>query len=156
MNNKLKDLVDENRDKIETMRFNRLGRVMVMSITVITLLCAALAFYWDSEPGLFDVKKNQTDLLVNVTRQPITGSATITTLITMADIMLHKPGGYLSNDIAPPGIFMDNIPNWELGVLVQIRDMARTLRNNLSRSQSQSQEDVSLVTAENQFYFDNE
>jgi hypothetical protein len=50
---------------------------------------------------------------------------------------------------------MDNIPNWEFGVLVQLRDMARTLRNNLSRSQSQSQEDVDLVTAENQFYFDN-
>ncbi|MDZ7685060.1 MAG: DUF2333 family protein [Gammaproteobacteria bacterium] len=34
--------------------------------------------------------------------------------------------------------------------------MTRTLRNNLSRSQSQSTEDVDLVTAENQFYFDNE
>jgi len=74
----------------------------------------------------------------------------------MADILLHKPGGYLSNDMSPPGSLMDNIPNWEFGVLVQLRDMARTLRNNLSRSQSQSQEDADLVTAENQFYFDNE
>jgi len=35
-------------------------------------------------------------------------------------------------------------------------DMARTLRNNISRSQSQSSEDPSLVRAENQFYFDND
>ena len=51
---------------------------------------------------------------------------------------------------------MDNVPNWEFGVLVQVRDMARTLRNNLSRSQSQSSEDVALVSTENQFYFDND
>ena len=36
---------------------------------------------------------------------------------------------------------MDNIPNWELGALVQLRDMVRTLRNNMSRSQSQSTEE---------------
>jgi len=34
--------------------------------------------------------------------------------------------------------------------------MARTLRNNLSRSQSQSTEDIGLVTAENQIYFDSD
>lgn len=76
-------------------------------------------------------------------------------MITLSDTLLHKPGGYLSNDIAPPGSMMDNVPNWEFGVLVQLRDMARTLRNNLSRSQSQSAEDADLVQAEGQFYFDN-
>ena len=78
------------------------------------------------------------------------------TTIAIAERLLDKPGGYLTNDILPPGIWMDNVPNWEFGVLVQIRDMARTLRNNLSRSQSQSTEDIGLVTAENQFYFDSD
>ena len=50
---------------------------------------------------------------------------------------------------------MDNIPNWELGALVQLRDMVRTLRNNMSRSQSQSTENLNLVNAEGLFYFDN-
>ena len=155
MKNYFNNLLDENREKLETMSFNSIGKVTAVATIIVILLCSGLSFYWDSEPELFDVKKNQADLLATATRQPITGSATITAMITMADVMLHKPGGYLSNDIAPPGIFMDNIPNWELGVLVQLRDMARTLRNNLSRSQSQSQEDSSLVAAENQFYFDN-
>lgn len=155
MKNYFNDLIDENREKLETMSFNNLGKVSAVFTIIIVLLCTGLSFYWDSEPDIFDVKKNQADLLATAARPPITGSATITTMITMADVMLHKPGGYLSNDISPPGIFMDNIPNWEFGVLVQLRDMARTLRNNLSRSQSQSQEDSSLVSAENQFYFDN-
>ena len=155
MKNYFNNLLDENREKLETMSFNSIGKVTAVATIIVILLCSGLSFYWDSEPELFDVKKNQADLLATATRQPITGSATITAMITMADVMLHKPGGYLSNDIAPPGIFMDNIPNWELGVLVQLRDMARTLRNNLSRSQSQSQEDSSLVAAENQVYFAN-
>jgi hypothetical protein len=86
----------------------------------------------------------------------VPGSATVATIITLSDMLLNKSGGFLTNDISPPGIMMDNIPNWEFGVLVQLRDMARTLRNNLSRSQSQSTEDQGLVTAENQFYFDND
>jgi len=86
----------------------------------------------------------------------VRGSTTVATTIAIAERLLDKPGGYLTNDILPPGIWMDNVPNWEFGVLVQIRDMARTLRNNLSRSQSQSTEDIGLVTAENQFYFDSD
>ena len=86
----------------------------------------------------------------------VTGSTTVATMITMADVLLYKRGGYLHNDIILPSVLMDNVPNWEFGVLVQIRDMARTLRNNLSRSQSQSTEDADLVKAEGQFYFDND
>ncbi|MDX5151685.1 MAG: DUF2333 family protein, partial [Acidiferrobacterales bacterium] len=59
-----------------------------------------------------------------------------------------KPGGYLSNDIAPPGVFLDNMPNWEFGALVQIRDLAKSLRNDMSRSQSQSLEQPDLAEAD--------
>jgi len=48
---------------------------------------------------------------------------------------------------------MDNVPNWEFGVLVQIRDFSRALRNDISRSQSQSLEDPDLSIAEPQFNF---
>ena len=49
---------------------------------------------------------------------------------------------------------MDNMPNWELGVLTQVRDMARALRKDFSRSQTQSREDPDLAIAEPQFNFD--
>ena len=49
---------------------------------------------------------------------------------------------------------MDNMPNWEFGVLVQSRDMALALRNDLSRSQSQSTEDKDLVNAATKFHTD--
>ena len=54
------------------------------------------------------------------------------------DVLLHKRGGYFSNDILPPWVFLDNVPNWEFGVLTQVRDLARAMRNDFSRSQTQS------------------
>ena len=70
------------------------------------------------------------------------------------ETLLDKRGGYLSNDIMPPSIWLDNIPNWEFGVLVQVRDLSRSMRNDFSRSQSQSAEDVDLIIAEPKFNFD--
>src|SRR5690606_8123731 len=80
--------------------------------------------------------------------QPVTGAMTTATLIEVAETLLEKPGGYLSNDVMPPGLYLDNIPNWEFGVLVQVRDLSRAFRENFSRSQSQSSEDRDLVTVE--------
>jgi hypothetical protein len=74
----------------------------------------------------------------------------------VADTLLEKPGGYLSNDVFPPGVWLDNIPNWEFGVLVQVRDFSRAMRKDFSRSQSQSTEDKDLAIAEPQFNFDSE
>ncbi len=133
-----------------------IGKVSGGLLSTLLLLSMILGFLWDSEPDLFDVEQNarsDTDLS---DQQGITGRATVATLMRLADTLLGKPGGYLSNDIMPPGIWMDNVPNWEFGVLVQIRDMSRTLRNSFSRSQSQSIEDRDLVNAENQFYIDND
>jgi len=67
--------------------------------------------------------------------------------------LLEKDGGYTHNDLLPPGLFIDNMPNWEYGVLVQSRDLARALREVLSRSQSQSREDVDLTLAEPRINF---
>jgi hypothetical protein len=69
--------------------------------------------------------------------------------------LLTKPGGYISNDRFPPGLWMDNMPSWEYGVLVQVRDLSRALRKDFARSQSQSAEDADLAKAEPRFNFDN-
>ena len=50
---------------------------------------------------------------------------------------------------------MDNIPEWEFGVLMSLRDTARVYRNDFSRSQSQSVEDPDLNQAEGHYFFDN-
>ena len=72
----------------------------------------------------------------------------------VAGTLLDKPGGYLTNDHLPPGVLLDNIPNWEQGVLQQVRDLARVIRNDYSRSQSQSREDVDVSIAEPKFFFE--
>lgn len=123
-------------------------RILLTLALIYLLINAVLGLYWSSEPD---------QIQPTFSNQPaITGVATTTALITVATTVLDKPGGYLSNDITPPGIFLDNIPNWEYGVLIQVRDLSKTLRESFSRSQSQSTEDDDLVVAEPRFNFDTE
>jgi len=92
-------------------------------------------------------------LKLEASGQPVVGVATTEMLIKSMETLLEKPGGYMSNDIAPPSVFLDNITNWEFGVLQQIRDLAKALRNDYSRSQSQSRADINLENAEPRFNF---
>jgi hypothetical protein len=123
---------------------------------VYIVVCIVFAVLWDHEPDLFDVGENAARMMESRNRQVVTGVPTTSALITMAETLLDKRGGYLSNDIFPPSIWMDNVPNWEFGVLVQLRDMSRIMRNDLSRSQSQSQEDPDLSQAEGKFFYRND
>lgn len=118
------------------------------------LVILAVGFYWSSEPALFDVEKQALGKTSAANRESlITGAATTTALIEVTETLFDKRGGYLTNDILPPGVWLDNIPNWEYGVLVQVRDLARVMRESYSRSQSQSVEDPALKDAEAQFNF---
>jgi len=122
-------------------------------ITILNMLF--LMFYWDTESAVFDVQK-QSQYRNQGSTEYVTGFVTVATMIEVAETLLYKRGGYLSNDIMPPSVFMDNIPSWEFGVLTQIRDLARSMRNDFSRSQTQSVEDNDLMTADPQFHFDSE
>lgn len=88
--------------------------------------------------------------------KPVIGYATTQMMVQAVDTLLNKPGGYLSNDISPPGVFLDNMPNWEFGVLQQVRDLAKALRNDYSRSQTQSVADQDLELAEPRFSVNSE
>lgn len=107
-----------------------------------------VSWYWSREPETFWVQSE-----VDGERATV-GFATTNTLIRVAGTLLDKPGGLLVNDIAPPGLILDNVPSWEVGVLTQVRDLARVMRNDYSRSQSQSNEDRDLSDAESHFYID--
>ena len=117
------------------------------------LICAVLAVWWSIPPAAFDVKNAVARHAPAAPQPAVTGSTTTATLIEVITVLLEKDGGYIRNDIAPPGVLMDNMPNWEYGVLIQSRDLARALREVMSRSQSQSKEAVDLTLAEPRINF---
>lgn len=130
---------------------------LVIGMLIVALLgLSVTGWYWSREPDSFNVETLAKARAERQNLPLVTGFVITSTLMEAAETLLNKPGGYLSNDIAPPGIFLDNIPNWEFGVIVQTRDLARALRNNMSRSQSQSTADPDLEVAEPQFNFDSE
>jgi len=132
------------------------GGALRWGVVVIALLVVAvvgLGTWWSVQPDKFDVQANTEELLgADVIAPP--GSAIVASAIRVADTLLHKPGGYLQNDMTPPGIIMDNMPSWEYGVLTELRDSVRSLRNDFSRSQSQSIENNNLRKADSEFNFD--
>lgn len=131
-------------------------RWLLLPLVLIFLLLLILGAYWSFTPPLFNVAARTEAVLAQMDRQPVVGAATTVSLITVADTLLNKPGGYLSNDVTPPSLWLDNMPNWEYGVIIQVRDMSKAMREAFSRSQSQSLEDENLATAESRFNFNND
>lgn len=131
-----------------------IGKIIIALVLVYLLVTIILGMIWSSEPDTFSVREHTRTVAQEMGREPVTGFATTATMIRVAETLLDKSGGYISNDIFPPGLWMDNMPAWEYGVLVQLRDFSRALRQNISRSQSQSSEDPDLTVAEPQFHFD--
>ncbi len=133
-----------------TTRAGRAGLLAVVGLAALLVVSAAIGWYWSREPATFWVNESHPD------RPGAVGYATVDTLIRTVSWLLDKPGGYLSNDVMPPSVWLDNMPNFEFGVLVQSRDLARVLRNDYSRSQSQSTEDRDLAIAEPALNFSND
>lgn len=123
-------------------------RMTGFSAAALLLVFSGLGIYWSRMPEVFWVNQNIDD------ERSLVGYATVDTLTRVAATLLDKPGGYLNNDRLPPGVWLDNMPNWELGVLQQVRDLARVIRNDYSRSQSQSREDEDVSEAEQAFFID--
>ena len=141
-------------DSLQLLQSKGGRRVVTATVLTYVTLTLGLGFYWSMTPDAFDVVENRTTYLKS-SDQVVTGAATTAALLEVTRLLLEKDGGYISNDITPPGAFMDNMPNWEYGALIQSRDLARALREVLSRSQSQSQEDVDLTLAEPRINFQN-
>ncbi|GAA0281412.1 MULTISPECIES: DUF2333 family protein [Pseudomonas] len=132
-----------------------MSRAVLSVLGLYLLVTGALGWYWSEEPALFPVQQNAQIAADKDGKQMVVGFTTVETLKTVVGTLLNKPGGYISNDRFPPGLWMDNMPSWEYGVLVQVRDLTRALRKDFARSQSQSAEDADLAKAEPRFNFDN-
>ncbi len=122
---------------------------------VVLLILIILGEWWGSEPDLFNVQEEAVKRMeVTHTDQMPIGYVYTNTLAHIAEVLMYKPGGYISNDVAPPGVLLDNIQNWEHGALIMLRDGTTALRNHFARDQSQSAEDKDLAKAEPYFYYE--
>jgi hypothetical protein len=124
-------------------------------IAVVGGLLFAVAEYWGDEMDRFDVLQvAMKDAGVENPKELPIGYAYASAIIHIAETLLKKPGGFLSNDMFPPGVLEDNMPQWEYGALTSLRDGTSALRNHIARAQTQSKEDADLAKAEPMFYFD--
>lgn len=118
------------------------------------VLLYAIAVYWSYEPEVIDIQALTNKQAQAYGEKPVIGYATTTALIYATETLLNKSGGFIANDVMPPGLIMDNIPSWEFGALEIVRDMALAMRKDFSRSQSQSMEDPQLKVAQPQLNID--
>jgi hypothetical protein len=132
------------------------GRYSLILAALLIILWTGLGIFWSREPAIYDMPALAAQNASDNGQQLVVGYTTTYALSYLTDFLLTKPGGYLSNDMTPPSVFLDNMPSWEFGVLVQLRDLSRSLRKDMSRSQSQSTEDEYLAKAEPLLSFDND
>jgi hypothetical protein len=134
----------------QSINAKRIAIVAVLLVIIFWLI----GWYWSLSPDTFDVKDRlKTSSTVENPTQ-IAGYTITTAMIDVSETLLDKPGGYLSNDVIPPGVLLDNMPAWEFGALEMIRDLALSMRKDFSRSQSQSMENPYLTKAHPKFNMD--
>ncbi len=124
-------------------------KVVSWTIGAVLLVMTVIGIYFSREPDIFWVNHSAD------AESAVVGISTTDTLIRVAETLLDKQGGYLTNDKMPPSVFLDNIPSWEFGALTQVRDLGRVMRDDYTRSQSQSKEDEDIAKGAPRFFFDN-
>ena len=128
-----------------TISFNK---KILIPLFIIIIGLWAISIWWSFMPAPYDVKERTREVASASNHKIVPGYTTTTTLIELTNWLVDKPGGFLSNDLTPPSIIMDNMPAFEYGVLEQVRDLALVMRLDFSRSQSQSTGDKDLETAQ--------
>ena len=104
-------------------RNNRIWKGLLWLLAILLLVDVALGWYWSWEPDLSEVNRRD---------GAVAGETMTREVIHVASPLLDKPGGYLRNDVMPPGLWLDNMPNWEAGVTRQVRDAVTLLGESLS------------------------
>lgn len=133
-------------------------RFFLWAICSYCLLVIIFAIYWSFSPAKLEVRAAIHAVLVkqDIVLKPQfpAGVATTASLIAVTEKLWGKKGGYLANDLFPPGIFLDDMPNWEVGVMMQVRDMIHTLRASFSQASAHVVIDDDLQKAEVRLHFD--
>jgi hypothetical protein len=124
-------------------------KVTAWTVGIVLVLMIIIGIWASRESKIFWVNRSADQ------ETAIVGYSTVDTLIRVGETLLTKNGGYLTNDKLPPFVFLDNIPSWELGVVNQMRDLGRVMRDDYTRSQSQSKEDPDVAEGSPKFFYDN-
>ena len=107
----------------------RTAIIILLSLCIILYL---IGWWWSREPELLAVQKVAEAHAAQAGQSVVVGYTTTVTLGTVAKTLLEKPGGYLTNDVIPPSIFLDNMPNWEFGAFSVTRLPLHSLGGLLS------------------------
>ena len=133
--------------KIEPDRMRRWKRIALAGIASFVLAVGALGISWSLQPDPFDVRSVALERVDGDASRLVPGAVTVSSIGRVARTLLDKPGGFVNNDIFIPGAYLDNMPSWEYGVIKEVRDSLGALRNDFSRSQTQSIENLDLRKA---------
>ncbi len=132
----------------------RWKRVVIVSVGTLVLAIGALGAYWSLQPDHFDVRAVALKRVGGDETKLVRGAVYVATIGKVARTLFEKPGGYLFNDVFIPGVYLDNMPSWEYGVIKEVRDSLHALRNDFSRSQTQSIENHDLRKADEFLNYD--
>ncbi len=148
-------------------RRQRFMRVAGIALVVYLGVNLGLSIWWSREPPIFDtLEEARTHAIAQKhiaegADLPM-GYHTVHTAQRLIDTLLDKPGGLLVNDMFPPATYgavpwrvedaygvrrwkavrvrwLDNIPNWEYGALVAVRDIVLVLMLDMTRYRGQSE-----------------
>ena len=93
-----------------------------LTLVLIFLLLFGVVVYWSNEPKLFNVRQVAKEKAAGRNENLVTGHVTTSTLIMVANQLLDKPGGYLTNDMLPPSVEL------------KVKQRVRALRVSLNTS----------------------
>ena len=114
MKERLKRLFVRSKETLETKTttpaFTRLAFYLAVALGLLVL---PVGLYFNQTPDRFSAVSIEASLVTQNIR-PVVGTRSVATLSRLTASLLNKPGGYLSNDVLPPSVFMDNVPRWEL------------------------------------------
>lgn len=116
---------ERRRDKVEVLerpRYDWIWKPLLVLVVVYLLVVIGLGIWWSRTPEPLVI--DEAVVVQRGTGEAARGAVTTAGLVSVVDTLLNKPGGYLRNDIAPPGVWLDNMPAWEFGVLQQARQLA--------------------------------
>ena len=117
---------ERRRQELENPQYGWIWKPLAVLLVLAVMVAVGLGVWWSLAPSRFDVETATQEQRISAA-PAARGTVTVATLATLIDTLQDKPGGYLRNDLMPPGLLLDNMPSWETGVLVQARLMAASL-----------------------------
>ncbi len=123
----------------------RVALLVAAGLGLMLLLALVVGVYESRAPALIQVEPAPT---------LAPGVLLAQTTARVAQALYDKPGGYLANDLTPPGVWLDDMPHWELGVLAEVRTMVHALHEQWGLSRAEYVEDDDLSRADTDFAVD--